>query len=40
MAAILLADATGPVYNRRSPTGLIPALQTAIIHLDPFAGLY
>lgn len=35
MASSLLTDATGPVYNRRSPVTLDAALQAAITQLDP-----
>lgn len=35
MAGVLLTDATGPVYNRRSPRSLTAAVEAAIIELDP-----
>jgi hypothetical protein len=35
MAAVLLTDATGPVYNRHSREPLKTALQAAIEQLDP-----
>ena len=35
MASVLLTDATGPVYNRRSPVTLTAALAAAITQLDP-----
>jgi len=35
MAHVLLTDATGPVYNRRSPVTLAAALDAAITQLDP-----
>lgn len=35
MARVLLADATGPVYNYRSRVSLAAALDAAIAHLDP-----
>ncbi|HXW46749.1 MAG TPA: hypothetical protein VEL03_18305 [Streptosporangiaceae bacterium] len=39
MASHLLADAAGPVYNRRSAVDLAAAVRAAISHLDPSAGL-
>jgi hypothetical protein len=39
MASSLLADATGPVYNRRSAVELGDALRAALAHLDPSASL-
>jgi hypothetical protein len=35
MATVLLTDATGPVYRRRSPVTLADALDAAISQLDP-----
>jgi hypothetical protein len=35
MASVLLTDATGPVYNRRSSVTLAAALEAAITELDP-----
>jgi hypothetical protein len=35
MATVLLTDATGPVYNRRSRETLTTALEAAIEQLDP-----
>jgi hypothetical protein len=35
MAEVLLTDALGPVYNRRSPVTLATALEAAIAQLDP-----
>ncbi|HEY1821038.1 MAG TPA: hypothetical protein VGG83_14020 [Trebonia sp.] len=35
MATVLLTDATGPVYRRRSPVTLADALDAAIGQLDP-----
>jgi hypothetical protein len=35
MADVLLTDATGPVYNRRSPVPLAAALDAASAQLDP-----
>ena len=35
MARVLLTDATGPVYNRRSRVSLAAALEDAIAYLDP-----
>jgi hypothetical protein len=39
MAGFLLTDATGPVYNRRSPVTLAAALDSAITLLDPASPL-
>jgi len=39
LAGSLLADATGPVYNRRSPVDLRDAVRAAVACLDPAAGL-
>lgn len=39
MASSLLADATGPVYNRRSPVELRDAVRAAVTHLDPASHL-
>jgi hypothetical protein len=35
MARLLLTDATGPVYNRRSGVSLTDAIEAAIVQLDP-----
>jgi len=35
MASVLLTDATGPVYSRRSPLTLATALEAVIAQLDP-----
>ena len=35
MATVLLTDAVGPVYNRRSPVTLAAAVQAAVAQLDP-----
>jgi hypothetical protein len=35
MASVLLTDATGPVYNRRSPVTLAAAVAAAVTQLDP-----
>jgi hypothetical protein len=35
MASVLLTDATGPVYNRRSPVTLAAAVAAAATQLDP-----
>jgi hypothetical protein len=35
MAGVLLTDAIGPVYSRRSPVTLADALEAAIAQLDP-----
>jgi hypothetical protein len=35
MACVLLTDATGPVYNRRSPVTLGAAVAAAVTQLDP-----
>jgi hypothetical protein len=35
MAGVLLTDALGPVYSRRSPDTLAAALEAAIAQLDP-----
>ncbi len=39
MASSLLADATGPVYNRRSPVELRDVVRAAVTHLDPASDL-
>lgn len=35
--SVLLTDATGPLYNRRSHTALVTLLRTATAQLDPSA---
>jgi hypothetical protein len=35
MAGVLLTDAVGPVYSRRSPVTMAAALEAAITQLDP-----
>jgi hypothetical protein len=35
MAGVLLTDALGPVYSRRSPVTMAAALESAITQLDP-----
>ena len=35
MASVLLTDAAGPVYRRRSPVTLDAAIAAAIAQLDP-----
>jgi hypothetical protein len=38
-AALLLTDATGPLYNRRNDTALVAVLRAATVQLDPSASL-
>lgn len=39
LASTLLADGTGPVYNRNSSVDLRVAVQAAVRHLDPWTPL-
>lgn len=39
-ASVLLTDATGPLYNRRSCAALDGLVRTAMAHLDPSTALH